>query len=56
MSILTVFSPQIRDVFAIYILVGLMVIVFQYALKYTWNFIARIVAKIKGEEYRPPPF
>ncbi len=50
------FPPEIRDVFAFYILVGVMTLLLQYVVKYSWNLIARIVARAKGEQYRPPPF
>lgn len=50
------FPPEIRDVFAFYILVGLVILIFQYIVKFIWNGIARLIAKIKGEEYHPPPF
>ncbi len=53
---LSVFSPQVRDVFAIYILIGVAVVLFQYVVKYIWNLIARLKAKIKGEDYHKPPF
>ncbi len=48
--------PEIRDVFAFYILIGVMVLLLQYVVKYTWNCIARLIARAKGEQYRPPPF
>jgi len=50
------FPPEIRDVFAFYILIGVMVLLLQYVVKYTWNCIARLIARAKGEQYRPPPF